>query len=140
MRVASEADTDAIGRLATAAFDPAIDAIARNLFPARLQPVVPKAEDPVMVWRRTRKGIKMQTERVILMVVTDDQLEDKIVGFSMWEEPLPEGQDGESMTKGLVPCKTLDEEAYNELRRASKEATFDFLGKDGSKHMWCEYP
>ncbi|OAA76568.1 Acyl-CoA N-acyltransferase [Akanthomyces lecanii RCEF 1005] len=136
MRVATEADTDAIARLATAAFDPATDAIARNLFPARLQPAVPKPEDPAMAWRRTRKGIKMQTERIILMVVTDDQLGDKIVGFSMWEEPLPEGQAGESMTKGVVPCETLDEEAYNELRRASHEATVDFLGKDGSKHMW----
>ncbi len=139
MRVATEADTDAIARLARAAFDPATDAIARNLFPERLQPAVPNPEDPAIAWRRTRKGIKMQTERILMMVVTDDQLDDKIVGFSMWEGPLPEGQAGESMTKEVVPCETLDEEAYGELRRASHEATIDFLGKDGSKHMWCKY-
>ncbi|KAJ3497630.1 hypothetical protein NLG97_g1754 [Lecanicillium saksenae] len=136
MRVATEADTDAIARLARAAFDPATDAIARSLFPARLQPAVPSAEDPAIAWRRTRKGIKMKTERILLMVVTDDALDDKIVGFSMWEEPLLEGQEGESMTKGVVPCPTLDEEAYKELRTVSEDATVAFLGKEGSKHMW----
>ncbi|KAM3459149.1 hypothetical protein MY5147_006230 [Beauveria neobassiana] len=136
MRVATEADTDAIGRVATAAFGPATDAIARNLFPARLQPAVPRPENPAIVWRRTRKGIKMNTERITLMVVTDEQLDGKIVGFSMWEEPLAEGQAGESASKELVPCETLDEEAYKELRRVSEEATLGFLGKDGAKHMW----
>ncbi|ATY67321.1 GNAT family [Cordyceps militaris] len=136
MRAAIDADTDAIARLATTAFDPATDAIARNLFPKRLQPAVPRPEDPAIAWRRTRKGLKMHTERIILMVVTDDELDDQIVGFSMWEEPLPNGEQGESMTKGLVPCETLDEEAYQELRRASGAATNDFLGKDGSNHMW----
>ncbi|OAA58314.1 Acyl-CoA N-acyltransferase [Cordyceps fumosorosea ARSEF 2679] len=136
MRVATEADTDAIARLARAAFDPATDAIARNLFPKRLRPAVPAPEDPAIAWRRTRKGIKMQTERILLMVVTDDALDGQVVGFSMWEEPLPEGQAGESMTKSVVPCETLDEDAFRELRRASEVATIDFLGKDGSKHMW----
>ncbi|KAJ6788771.1 hypothetical protein PWT90_03322 [Aphanocladium album] len=137
MREATEADTDAIARLARAAFDPATDAIARNLFPVRLQAAAPSsAEDPAIAWRRTRKGIKMKTERILLMVVTDDALDGKVVGFSMWEEPLREGHEGESMTKGVVPCPTLDEEAYKQLRTVSEDATIAFLGKDGSKHMW----
>lgn len=140
MRMATEADTDGIARLAVAAFDPATDAIARHLFPARLQPAVPDPADAAFRWRRTRKGIKLQTERIVLMVVTDDELDDAIVGFSMWEEPLAEGaEEGASMHTGIVPCPTLDEEAYKELRSVSEVATIDFLGKEGSKHMWCKY-
>lgn len=140
MRLATEADTDGIARVARAAFDPATDAIARHLFPVRLQLVDSSEEDPAITWRRIRKGIKQNTERIVLMVVTDDELNDKIVGFSMWEEPVPAGHVEKEGAAGkqLVPCKTLDEEAYKTLRRVSEEATVGYFGKDGSKHMWCE--
>lgn len=153
LRLATEADTDGIARVARTAFDPSTDAIARNLFPTHLQPAAGPsvngeggAADEVdhgLVWRRTRKGIKARTERVVLMVVTDDTLpaEEAIVGFSLWEEPVPADYvaDASKKPEPQIPCPTLDEEAYRTLRRVTAEATTTYFGEAGYKHMWCEF-
>lgn len=139
MRLATQADTDGIARVARRAFDPATDAMARNLFPEHLQPANPSIDDAALAWRRTHKGIKGNMEGVLLMVVTDGELNNKIVGFSLWEEPVPERSVGdETKLDEPIPCETLDEEAYRILRSVMAEASTNYLGKDGYSHMWCE--
>lgn len=143
LRLATDADADGIGRVGVAAFAPETDPIARAIFPAHLQPATALAEDPALAWRRTRKGIKMRTERIVMLVVTDDELDDQVVGFAMWEAPLPEGQaqsaGEDSHNSTIVECETLDVEKFKEMRTVTDAATDGYLGKDGCQKTWCEY-
>lgn len=140
MRKATEADLEGIARVCCAAFSRDTDAIVRHLFPDRLQPAVPPAEDQVLRWRLARKGLKMKTENILLMVVTDDEQNGEIVGFSMWELPAEAVVVGEKQTeyKPVVPCPTLDVDAYNVLRNDTADATKECFGENGSKKLWCK--
>lgn len=139
VRKATEADLQGIAEVGVAAFNPKTDAIVRHLFPEHLRPTNPADEDVTVKWRYTRKGIKLRSENILLMVVVDDALDDKIVGFSMWEVPtdaVEEEPAGEY--KPVVPCPGLDESAYDDLRRITGQATKDCFGEKGSKKLWCK--
>ncbi len=140
VRKATEADLQGIAQVGVAAFSPTTDAIVRHLFPEHLQPAEPAEEDATVRWRYTRKGIKLRTENILLMVATDDALGGQIVGFSMWELPtdvVEEKPAGDY--KPVVPCQGLDESAYDDLRRITAQATKDCFGETGSKKLWCKF-
>ena len=106
MRKATEADLEGIARVGCAAFSRESDAIVRHLFPDRLQPEVKPEEDQVLRWRIARKGIKMKTENILLMVVTDGEQNGEIVGFSMWEVPTEVVGEKIGEYKPVAPCPT----------------------------------
>ena len=139
MRKATEADLEGIARVGCAAFSRESDAIVRHLFPDRLQPEVKPEGDQVLRWRIARKGIKMKTENILLMVVTDGEQNGEIVGFSMWEVPTEVVGEKQGEYKPVVPCPTLDVDAYGVLRKVTADATKECFGENGSKKLWCKF-
>ncbi|KAJ6441235.1 GNAT family acetyltransferase [Purpureocillium lavendulum] len=132
IRPATEGDLAQIADVAVAAFHPDTDAISRRLFPPHLQPTATDADadadgqGPARRWRLVRKGMKLRADNTALMVVVDDALNGKVVGFSMWDTPAG-GDEMRSAVSSPAPSAALDEAAFEEMHHA--------LDKDVQKHF-----
>lgn len=132
MRTATAEDIPAIGRISAAAFDPSTDSITRRLFPRNA------GDAKIAPWREARKGASLKSERTVMMVVVDEQLNDEVVGFSFWEAPVNNGR-GEPVhlhPKEPEPPAELDLAAYQEMRSIVGGDAVDTFGKDGTAHIW----
>lgn len=132
MRTATAEDIPAIGRISAAAFDPSTDSITRRLFPRDA------GDTKIAPWREARKGASLKSERTVMMVVVDEQLNDEVVGFSFWEAPVNDGR-GEPVhlhPKEPEPPAGLDLAAYQEMRSIVGGDAVDTFGKDGTAHIW----
>uniref|UniRef100_A0A8H7KBB6 N-acetyltransferase domain-containing protein n=1 Tax=Bionectria ochroleuca TaxID=29856 RepID=A0A8H7KBB6_BIOOC len=132
MRTATAEDIPAIGRISAAAFDPSTDSITRRLFPRDA------GDTKIAPWREARKGASLKSERTVMIVVVDEQLNDEVVGFSFWEAPVNDGR-GEPVhlhPKEPEPPAGLDLAAYQEMRSIVGGDAVDTFGKDGTAHIW----
>ncbi len=138
-RPATEADLAQIADIAAAAFHPDTDAISRHLFPAHLQDASgEEEEDPVRSWRLVRKGIKLRLENTVMMVVVDDELGGRVVGFSLWDTPAG-GDEPRSAVSAQAPSPLLDQAAFAELHHVLDADVREHFGVGGIKDVFREF-
>ncbi|KAM0264920.1 hypothetical protein ACHAQJ_000436 [Trichoderma viride] len=127
IRNAAEEEIPAIARLAGIVFHPTSDWITRKVFPLHLQPKNIPDGEASQPWRRLRKTACFNTPNCTIIVAIDTTLNNRIVGFAVWdlpmesEEPLITPEDPE------LPSDVTDLKVYAELQSILKEdhkATF----------------
>jgi hypothetical protein len=134
-RMATEADLPRVAEISSAAFDPSTDAIARNFFPARLQPngvLEPGFQTP---WRYARKITQFNDPETVIMVAVEDGAggEEGIIGYTVWSAP----HDGDGPPRPPPP-PTLDLEALKTAMDIINVGAKEILGEKGTKGTWCE--
>lgn len=127
VRAATEDDVEAFGAVCARAFHPSRDPMTRELFPAHLQPKDIPYGDAAIPWKSTRVGLKFHLSRTVITVAVDDALDGKVVGFSIWERPVPEGQEPGNLDVGQEPIAALDKDMFKEMKVV--------LGADAKKHF-----
>lgn len=139
IRFADANDTDAVAEVCNASFDPTTDHMTRNLFPEHLQPTGIPDGDALLPWRRSRKRYKLTEYRAVIMVAVDDELDGKVVGFTVWESPVYDNTEELERKEPKVPCDALDDAAFQEMKDVTNECFDNLFGKDGLRNMWCKY-
>lgn len=139
LRPASEADLTTIVDLSTAAFPPEKDAIVRHLFPGDLH-----YSDNIRNARVARKSVKFGLKSTIIMVAVDDASDGTIVGYAIWEVPVPpsteDGVGGEEEVR-LPPLaqEGMDKAPFMELFRILAEDVREQFGEKGTADVWSKY-
>lgn len=133
---ASEADLPTIARIATSAFHPETDALSRRLFPRHLQPKDIPDGEAAYDWRLARKASSLASSEshLVIAVDKDKNVEDRIVGFALWDAPPAEG--GDSSPSKPVECDALDKSAFEEMKKTVNQDAIDTLGEKGIAGVW----
>ncbi|KAH7160971.1 acyl-CoA N-acyltransferase [Dactylonectria macrodidyma] len=135
LRDATQEDIPAIARICAAAFHPDTDAITRRLFPPHLKPENISDGEVAYSWRAARKAHSMESDRNIMMVAVDVDL-DEVVGFALWESPIGSEDTVEAMRAYPEPPATLDLAAFAELRSLASADVTETFGDRGTKDVW----
>ncbi len=147
IRQATLSDIPAIARISVAAFHPSKDAVSRNLFPTHLQPTDQPDGYGHYVWRVYRKSSRLDNAGSVMLVVADDALPaaDEVVGFAVWDIPgrhtLPSsaGSNNSVDPELLAVAKaSMDDSAFESLRRSVASAASDVFGEAGYGNAWRE--
>lgn len=134
LRPAVDADIPAIGRVSSAAFHPQTDPVARNLFPERLRPAHISDDEVQLAWRTSRKGASVKRPSAVMMVVEDDDLDEQVVGFALWDKPHEEET---KVVQGPDEFPdTLDKDAFTLTRAIVEEDQKITFGERGAKDVW----
>lgn len=136
LRDATPQDIPAIARICTAAFHPTTDVITRRLFPPHLKPSNVVDGEAAYSWRAARKSHSMGSERNIMMVAVDDDLNGEIVGFALWESPVHPEDPLEAAPAYPEPPAALDQVAYAELRSVASADAKKTFGERGTRDVW----
>ncbi|GKU06815.1 gnat family [Fusarium langsethiae] len=133
---ASEADLPAVARIATSAFHPETDSLSRRLFPRHLQPKGIPDGEAAYDWRLVRKASSLASpeSRLIVAVDNDNNAEDRIVGFALWDAPPAEG--GDSGPSKPIECAALDKVAFEEMKKTVNQDAIDTFGEKGIAGVW----
>ncbi|GFF52936.1 hypothetical protein IFM51744_07975 [Aspergillus udagawae] len=146
IRPAREEDLEMIGNIAAAAFNPTTDAISRRLFPPDLQPTNMPVGEACRQWRAARKSSSFHSDGTALMVAVDDALHGQIVGFALWDVPVPAGAGGceprqppkpepEPEPAAHAPAG-LDQSALTEMRRILADDARAHFGDEMKRNVW----
>ncbi|KAH8894236.1 putative GNAT family acetyltransferase [Thozetella sp. PMI_491] len=135
LRQAKQTDIAAIVQVGCAAFDPALDAIVRRLFPAHLQPGGQLDEDRQAKWLTRRLAGALDSPDAVLMVAEEGT---EIVGAALWVAPHAEDDKGDAGAPQppRVPPPNMDREAAGELRGVLTRSAVAALGDGGSDNAW----
>ncbi|PKX91443.1 GNAT family N-acetyltransferase [Aspergillus novofumigatus IBT 16806] len=144
IRPAREADLETIANIAAAAFNPTADAISRRLFPPDLQPTDMPAGEACRQWRAARKTSSFHSDGTALMVAIDDALQGQIVGFALWDVPVPADAGGcaprQPQEQEPEPAAQahagLDQSALAEMRRILAEDARAHFGDEMKRTVW----
>ncbi|KAJ4317193.1 hypothetical protein N0V84_007497 [Fusarium piperis] len=137
LRIATESDLDAVADVATATFKPETDAISAHLFPPHLKPPGEAYAHAARPWRLARKTGRFHSRRTILVVAVDEALSGKVVGFALWEKPVRGDKDLKSEAAPVKPpCATLDNAAFDEMKKVLGKDHDMRFGEDGADNMW----
>ncbi|EAW17180.1 GNAT family N-acetyltransferase [Aspergillus fischeri NRRL 181] len=142
IRPAREADLEMIANIAAAAFNPTTDAISRRLFPPDLQPTDMPAGEACRQWRAARKSASFHSDGTALMVAVDDALQGQIVGFALWDVPVPSPRCAPHQPHEPEPEPAahahagLDQSALAEMRRILAEDARAHFGAGMKKNVW----
>ena len=133
IRLATEADIDAIAAIASSAFHPDTDAITRRLFPTHLQAANSTPASTAGAWRYARKTTKLTDPRISITVAVGD--DSQVVGFSLWEIPA-RGTHGGAVLSSSVQCPGLDQTAFDEMQQVLRDDVQKIFGDRGTDHVW----
>lgn len=150
IRPATEADVPRIAEISMAAFDPATDAVSRNLLPAARREDG-SLGDEFRNWSVMRKSARLKAARSVMLVAVEDdaaesseQQEGKgvVVGYALWFRPLEDGEeeeDGQGSAKNKAPVAGLDPDAVAALREVMMKEERESFGDKGARDVWCKY-
>ncbi|KAJ2981367.1 hypothetical protein NQ176_g2071 [Zarea fungicola] len=121
-----------------AAFDPATDAISRNLFSGA------NSYDGFRQWSVLRKSARLTAQRSVMVVVVDDQVTDTagvqrglVVGYAIWFIPLAHcEEEDQSPPKKPQAVAGLDMAAVSVLREAMMKDELESFGDKGARDVW----
>ncbi|KAF4224727.1 hypothetical protein CNMCM8980_005498 [Aspergillus fumigatiaffinis] len=142
IRQARETDLEAIANTAAAAFNPTTDAISRRLFPPDLQPTDMPPGEACRQWRAARKSASFHSDGTALMVAVDDALQGQIVGFALWDVPVPSPRCAPHQPQEPEPEPAahahagLDQSALAEMRRILAEDARAHFGDEMKRNVW----
>jgi hypothetical protein len=108
IRNATEKDLPVLARLAGVVFHPTSDWITRKVFPLHLQPKNIPDGDASLPWRQLRKTASFNTSNCIILVAVDTTLDDQIVGYAIWEQPIGDEQPPTAPADPEVPTDVTD--------------------------------
>ncbi|KAJ6789075.1 hypothetical protein PWT90_00377 [Aphanocladium album] len=146
IRAATEADVLRIAEISMAAFDPATDAISRNLLPNASGQDAAFSQD-FRDWSIMRKSARLTAARSVMVVAvdgseapgssTEEQDEGHIVGYALWFRPLEESEEEEQGPPNKKPpVAGLDQEAVATLRGIMAQEERDAFGDKGARDVW----
>lgn len=141
IRAATVADIPRIAAVSMAAFDPATDAISRNLFSGA------NSYDDFRHWSVLRKSARLAVKRSVMVVVVDDQVTDTagvqrglILGYAIWFRPLGQGEEEyQGPPKKPPAIAGLDLEAVSVLREAMMKDELESFGDKGAVDVWSKF-
>lgn len=136
IRPAIDEDIPHIVDVSMAAFDPKTDIMSARLFPALLETSDTKS---FKEWSIARKSARLDMENSLVMVAVDDALGGKVVGYSMWFVPLPEGSEEKEPPRPKVAFDGIDRAALMELRRIMEDDACQTFGEHGAKDVWSKF-
>ncbi len=147
IRPATEADVPRIAEISMAAFDPATDAVSRNLLPDS-----GAFDDDFRNWSVMRKSARLKAARSVMLVAVEEDAaatttaaggpgqEGQVVGYALWFRPLDEGeQDDQGPPTNRPPVAGLDPVAVAALREVMANEERESFGDKGATDVWCEY-
>ncbi|KAM0451841.1 hypothetical protein ACHAO4_005798 [Trichoderma viride] len=126
----------ALARLAGVAFHPTTDWITRQVFPLHLQPKNIPDGDSSLPWRQLRKTASFNTSNCIIKVAVDTALNDQIVGFAVWEQPVEDEKPPIAPADPELPSDVTDMKLFEELKSILKEDHKASFGDRGLKDVW----
>lgn len=136
IRNATENDLPAVARLAGITFHPTTDWITRQVFPLHLQPKnIPDGES-YLPWRQLRKTACFNTPNCAIIVAIDTTLDNQIVGFAVWDQPVENEQPPTAPTDSELPLAVTDVKIYEELQSILKEDHRASFGDRELKDVW----
>lgn len=141
LRAASVDDIPRIAAVSMAAFDPATDAISRNLFSGA------NSYDGFRQWSVLRKSARLTAQRSVMVVVVDDQVTDTagvqrglVVGYAIWFIPLAHcEEEDQSPPKKPQAVAGLDMAAVSVLREAMMKDELESFGDKGARDVWSTF-
>ncbi|OAA71014.1 Acyl-CoA N-acyltransferase [Akanthomyces lecanii RCEF 1005] len=145
IRPATEADVPRIAEISMAAFDPATDAVSRNLLPAARREDDSLGDD-FRNWSVMRKSARLKAARSVMLVAVEDAAAERseqregqeVVGYALWFRPLEEGEeeDGQGPAKNKAPVAGLDPDAVAALREVMMKEERASFGDKGARDVW----
>lgn len=136
IRNTTEKDMPAVARLAGATFHPTTDWITRQVFPLHLQPKNIPDGDSSLPWRLLRKTACFNTSNCAFIVAVDTTLDNQIVGFALWDQPIEKEQPQSAPADPELPPSVTDVKVYEELQAILKEDHKASFGDRGLKDVW----
>lgn len=137
-----------IAEISMAAFDPATDAVSRNLLPAARHEDGSLGDD-FRSWSVMRKSARLKAARSVMLVAVEDAAAERseqregqeVVGYALWFRPLEEGEeeDGQGPAKNKAPVAGLDPDAVAALREVMMNEERASFGDKGARDVWCKY-
>lgn len=131
IRRASEADVAAITEISVHAFDPSSDAISRALFPGGFE------NSDLRDWVLKRKTTRITLKGVTVMVATDDELDNRVVGYAVWFPPVVDEANAPAPPPKME-VKGMDLEAMEKLKKIMMAEEAAVFGDKGTKHVWSK--
>ncbi|PTB38301.1 uncharacterized protein TrAFT101_011593 [Trichoderma asperellum] len=136
IRNATEKDLPAVAQLAGVAFHPTTDWITRQVFPLHLQPKNIPDGEAYLPWRQLRKTVSYNTSNSAVIVAIDTTLDNQIVGFAVWDQPIEDEQLPAAPAEPELPPAVSDVKIYEELQAILKEDHRASFGDRELKDVW----
>lgn len=136
IRDATEKDMPALARLAGVVFHPTTDWITRQVFPLHLQPKNIPDGDSSLPWRQLRKTASFNTSNCTVKVAVDTALNNQIVGYAVWEQPVDDEKPPTAPADPELPLDVTDMKVFEELKSILKEDHKASFGDRELKDVW----
>ncbi|KAM0513438.1 hypothetical protein ACHAPE_007902 [Trichoderma viride] len=126
----------ALARLAGVVFHPTTDWITRQVFPLHLQPENIPDGDSSLPWRQLRKTASFNTSNCTVKVAVDTALNNQIVGYAVWEQPVDDEKPPTAPADPELPLDVTDMKVFEELKSILKEDHKASFGDRELKDVW----
>ncbi|PNP39987.1 hypothetical protein TGAMA5MH_08253 [Trichoderma gamsii] len=126
----------ALARLAGVVFHPTTDWITRQVFPLHLQPKNIPDGDSSLPWRQLRKTASFNTSNCTVKVAVDTALNNQIVGYAVWEQPVDDEKPPTAPADPELPSDVTDMKVFEELKSILKEDHKASFGDRELKDVW----
>lgn len=136
IRDATDKDMPALARLAGIVFHPTTDWITRQVFPLHLQPKNIPDGDSSLPWRQLRKTASFNTSNCTVKVAVDTALNNQIVGYAVWEQPVDDEKPPTAPADPELPLDVTDMKVFEELKSILKEDHKASFGDRELKDVW----